>query len=132
MELNIKHRASKILAGMLALLATTTIAVSQPASDPASDPILERNCLGCHREQRLPDTLIYRRYLLKYSSTNRIEKALANYLKHPSQSTSIMPAEFFLRFPMREPTQMDDATLHENIRRYLNYFDVRKRLRLEE
>ena len=109
-------------------LVVTTLAGAQPAPDT----ILERNCLGCHREQRLPDNLIYRRYLLKYSSADRIEKALTAYLKHPSRQTSIMPAEFFLRFPMREPVTLEDQALRQSVRRYIDYFDVRKRLRLEK
>jgi len=43
-----------------------------------------------------------------------------------------MPSEFFLRFPMKEPTRLDEKTLHESVRRYLEHFDVRKLLRLEE
>jgi len=101
------------------------------AQSPA-DSFLERNCLDCHREQKLPDKLIYRRYLLKYSSPERIEKALTHYLKHPDTRTSIMPSEFFLRFPMKEPTRLDEKTLHESVRRYLEHYDVRKLLRLEE
>jgi len=97
-----------------------------------ADPTLETNCLACHREQKLPDNLIYRRYLLKYSSAERIEQALIDYLKHPTQPTSIMPAEFFLRFPMKPPTKQDDPSLRKNIRQYMDYFDVRKRLRLEK
>jgi len=96
------------------------------------DPVLEANCLGCHREQKLPDNLIYRRYLLQYSSLERIEKALMNYLKHPSKDQSIMPSEFFLRFPLKYPLKLKDAELRESVEKYLEYFDVRRRLRLEK
>jgi len=116
------------------LLLSTFATAAHPSADPAVsvDPQLEHYCLECHREQRLPDNLIYRRYLIKYSSRARIEKALMAYLKHPSEKRSIMPAEFFLRFPMREPIKLEDSVLRENIQRYIDYFDVRKRLRLEE
>ncbi len=102
------------------------------AAQPPADPVLERNCLECHREQKLPDNLIYRRYLLKYSSLERIEKALVSYLRHPSEATSIMPAEFFLRFPLREPIELADDALHQSVQKYIQYFDIRKKLRLEE
>ena len=96
------------------------------------DPMLEANCLGCHREQKLPDNLIYRRYLLRYSSPERIEKALVTYLRHPDKSHSIMPSEFFLRFPLKDPSKLEDTALRESIRKYVEYFDVRRRLRLEK
>jgi len=115
-------------ATITALLLTPQSLLSQPPADP----LLERNCLACHREQKLPDKLIYHRYLLKYSSPERIEKALTHYLKHPDAGASIMPSELFLRFPKKEPTHLDEKALHESVQRYLNYFDVRKLLRLEE
>ena len=96
------------------------------------DPVLEANCLGCHREQKLPDNLIYRRYLLRYSSPERIEKALVTYLRHPDKAHSIMPSEFFLRFPLKYPLKLEDAELRESVQKYLEYFDVRRRLRLEK
>jgi hypothetical protein len=43
-----------------------------------------------------------------------------------------MPREFFLRFPMKYPTELDEATLQRSIRAYMDYFDVKRRLRLEE
>jgi len=115
----------------LAVSLWLMLPVAASARTPA-DAMLERNCLECHREQKLPDNLIYRRYLLKYSSRQRIEKALVEYLKHPSRKTSIMPVEFFLRFPMREPIKLDDTALHESVRKYIDYFDIRKRLQLEK
>ncbi len=94
------------------------------------DPVLERDCLGCHREQRLPDNLIDRRYLLRYSSARRMERALVAYLRHPTRQTSIMPSEFFLRFPMKAPSTLGPKTLRDRVRRYLRAFDVRQKLRL--
>jgi cytochrome c1 len=116
---------TKILWGVAA-----TLSLHAQAPDPIT--LLEENCLACHREQKLPDNLIYRRYLLKYSSQKRIEKALTSYLKIPSKEHSIMPREFFLRFPMKYPTTLDEATLQGNIRAYMEQFDVKRRLRLEE
>jgi hypothetical protein len=100
------------------------------AAEP--DTMLDENCLACHREQKLPDNLIYRRYLLKYSSPARIENALTVYLKAPSKSRSIMPKEFFLRFPIKYPTDLNDAELKQSIQAYMERFDIKRRLRLEE
>ena len=111
------------------LLALTAVLALQAEETPT---LLEENCLSCHREQKLPDNLIYRRYLLKYSSPERIENALTAYLKNPRKECSIMPREFFLRFPMKYPTELDEATLRGSIRAYMERFDVKRRLRLEQ
>jgi len=105
-------------------LATAVPLVAQMPTDP----VLDKNCLSCHKMQKLPDNLIYRRYLLRYSSPKRIEAALVAYLQHPSQRSSIMPAEFFLRFPIKSRTNLDIDTLRENIRRYIDHYDIRKYL----
>jgi len=93
---------------------------------------LEKNCLQCHKEQTIPSYLIYRRYLMKYSTPERIENAMFDYLKEPLQSRSIMPPQFFLKFPMKPPLDLDDDTLRREIRAYIEKFDIRKRLRLAE
>ncbi len=113
------------------ILLIVTLSTLLPAQTPV-DPLLEANCLGCHREQKLPDNLIYRRYLLQYSSPERMEKALMTYLRHPDKAHSIMPSEFFLRFPLKYPLKLEDAELRESVQKYVEYFDVRRRLRLEK
>jgi hypothetical protein len=102
------------------------------AANSAPDAVLERNCLACHEEQKLPDNLIYRRYLIRYSSQENIQKAMTNYLEHPDKNSSIMPAEFFLRFPMKEASGLNRTEMDDSIRRYMDFFDVRKRLRLKK
>jgi len=120
-------RQLRLIGSMIVLLMTVTV-----FADTVADPQLEEHCLACHREQKLPDNLIYRRYLLKYSSPQRIENALVKYLEHPLKERSIMPAEFFLRFPIKYANDLSPAQLRELVRRYIDYYDVRKRLRLEK
>ena len=93
---------------------------------------LEKECLQCHVEQQIPSALIYRRYLMKYSTFEHMEKAMFSYIKNPDQKHSIMPPQFFLKFPMKELSTLDDNTLQKIIKRYLNTFDVKKKLILEE
>ncbi len=122
---------------MLRYIVTMIVSISivyagSMNDEKAGEDALIRDCLGCHIEQKLPDNLIYRRYLLRYSSKSRIEKALFSYLNHPDKSRSIMPAEFFLRFPMKERPHMNEEVLEKNVKRYIEYFDVRKRLKLRQ
>jgi len=91
---------------------------------------LQKMCLQCHIEEQIPSSLIYRKYLMRYSTPERIERAMFHYLKQPLKSDSIMPLQFFFKFPMKEKMVMDDATLKKYIHLYREAFDVKKMLRL--
>jgi len=114
---------------IVGIVATVTLL---SAHKEAAEGELEKACLSCHREQKIPSDLIYRRYLMKYSTPDRIEKAMFAYLKEPLQSRSIMPPQFFLKFPMKLPMSMDDTILKREIRAYIRKFDIKKRLILEK
>ncbi len=93
---------------------------------------VEQNCLHCHQQQQIPSNLIYKRYLMKYSTDKRMEKAIFSYLKHPDKVHSIMPSAFFSKFPMKKSTTMDDRRLYKYIENYLKIFDIKKKLVLEK
>ena len=93
---------------------------------------LEKNCLSCHKQQQIPSSLIYKRYLMKYSTHKSIEEAMFRYLKNPDKHTSIMPPQFFLKFPMKETLSLDDDTVKKMIKRYLDTYDVKKKLILSQ
>jgi len=98
----------------------------------AQDNMLEQDCLSCHKAQQIPSNLIYRRYLMKYSTNTRMQEAMFRYLKDPNKSNSIMPPQFFLKFPMKKPLGLEDELLKQDIRSYLEMFDIKKKLILEE
>ncbi len=89
---------------------------------------LQKSCLACHEKEQIPSELIYKRYLLKYSTPKNIEEAMLRYLKSPTKTTSIMPPQFFLKFPMKTEIGLDDDTLRVNIELYMKKFDIKKRL----
>jgi hypothetical protein len=93
---------------------------------------LESNCLLCHTQDQIPNTLIYRRYLMKYSTQEAMSKAILKYLKDPKKENSIMPPPFFSKFPMKYALDMDDTILKKNIRTFLETFDVKKKLVLPQ
>jgi len=102
------------------------------AEEKLQEVALQVNCLNCHQQQQIPSNLIYKRYLMKYSTEKRMEDAMFAYLKNPSKIFSIMPAPFFLKFPMKEKTELDERTLRSHIQAYLKKYDIKKRLILEE
>ncbi len=89
---------------------------------------LERNCLACHEAQQIPSEMIYRRYLMRYSSKKTIKEKMFAYLKHPSVEASIMPAPFFRKFPLKEASQLKKKELEALIEDYINHYDVDNRI----
>ena len=104
---------------LLGLVLTTSLSFTK---EPSS--LLKENCLNCHSTQKIPSELIYRRYLLKYSTHTTIQQTLFEYLKNPTKETSIMPKQFFLKFPEKKPLDLNETVLQESIEAYLEYFDV--------
>jgi hypothetical protein len=89
---------------------------------------LQINCINCHITQQIPSELIYRKYLQKYSTHKAIKKTLFEYLQNPTKESSIMPKQFFLKFPEKEALDLNKTVLKENIDAYLKYFNIRKKL----
>ncbi|MEA3491863.1 MAG: hypothetical protein U9R27_08195 [Campylobacterota bacterium] len=88
----------------------------------------ESECLSCHQSQSIPSERIYRRYLHKYSSKESIRRAMFSYIKNPDRENSIMPSQFFVKFPLKEPIDITDKILKRRIDDYIRYYDVNKRL----
>ncbi len=94
--------------------------------------MLHANCLSCHQKEQIPSALIYKRYLMKYSTDARMEAAMFTYMKAPKKEYSIMPAPFFSKFPMKQKMPIKDEDLHRFIKRYLEKFDMKIKLVLEK
>lgn len=93
---------------------------------------LQDKCLQCHMQDQIPNALIYRRYLMTYSTKEAMTKAIMKYLKDPQKENSIMPPPFFSKFPMKEALKLDDESLEKNVRAFLDTFDVKKKLILPQ
>ncbi len=89
---------------------------------------IDEKCLYCHEKQQIPSELIYKRYLMTYSGMKYIKEAMFAYLKNPSKKASIMPKQFFLKFPMKKASKLSDEELRESIEKYIEKFDIRKKL----
>lgn len=93
---------------------------------------VQQKCLQCHNQEQIPNALIYRRYLKKYSTDEAMGIAIMKYLKNPKQENSIMPHPFFSKFPMKEVSVLNDESLKKNIQAFLHIFDLKKNLVLPE
>jgi len=99
-------------------------------ADNVSDNELNKGCLSCHEKERIPSRLIYKKYLLKYSSKDRIAKAMFEYIKNPSKEKSSLPKQFFLKFSLKNATNQENKYIKKQIRSYIDYYDMIKLLHL--
>ncbi len=113
---------------LVSLLLSADAKMLKPNIDPSINSGLEKDCLACHQEQKIPSEFIYRRYLMKYSSKETIRKKLFSYLKSPSQQNSVMPPQFFGKYVVKEPTQLSDEILQKRIDDYIRLYDVGQKL----
>ncbi len=93
---------------------------------------LQKDCLKCHIKENIPSELIYRRYLARYSTQKNMEDAIFKYLKNPQKNRSILPTQFFRKFPLKGKTDLSDTDLKDDIKEYLEKFDVKRKLVLQE
>ena len=92
----------------------------------------QTDCLQCHIQHQIPNELIYRRYLMKYSTEEAMTVAIKKYLRNPKNEDSIMPPQFFLKFPRKDAITFDNALLMKNIQSFLDTYDVKKKLVLPQ
>ena len=93
---------------------------------------LEKACLSCHKVQKIPSDLIYRRYLLRHSSTAKIEEAILSYIQDPKKENSIMPIQFFMKFSIKKAMHDESSSLRQEVKAFIQTFDLKKKLILEK
>lgn len=98
---------------------------------PKQNASLEK-CLSCHKKEQIPNRLIYRRYLMKYSTKEATLKAIIKYMKDPQKKNSVMPPPFFIKFGMKKRSDMCAEDLEEGVRAFIEKLDMKKRLVLPQ
>ncbi len=110
------------------MMLTTACVFLLFGNEQQVSPELENDCLRCHQTHNIPSEIIYRRYLLHYSSKETIKKKMVAYLTNPSKADSIMPPQFFDKFPPKEPNKLTQERLQQRVDEYILYFDINKKL----
>ena len=87
----------------------------------------EKNCKNCHFQTRQLEMFISK-YTLKYSSEDRIKKAIFKYIKNPSIQTSVMPRGFLNRWGVKEATTLDDIELKNSIDSYFKRYNIKNKI----
>ena len=93
--------------------------------------VFKEKCMSCHNEQSIPFEMIYKRYLIKYSSKSEIKKAIFIMCKNPSIEKSIVPRGFLRRFGVKKPCKISDSDLSIAIDDFINYYDILKKIKLK-
>jgi len=107
------------IAYILIITLTTTLVAND----------LDKYCLSCHIQNKLPTKAIYKRYLMRFSTKKNMKNAMFNYLKEPTIQNSIMPKEFFLKFKPKNSLNLEDKQLDYLIDLFLDKYDIKKRLK---
>ncbi len=92
----------------------------------------EKACLKCHIETNVPNEVIYKRYLLKYSSKAKMREAMVAYLKKPIAEKTIMPSRFIDIFGLKERMKLSDVMLNKYVDELINIYDIKKILTLQK
>jgi len=100
------------------------------ASETSIELELQQKCLACHKSQHIPSEMIYRRYLLKYSAKKTIQDRMITYLAHPTVRSSIMPPQFFTKFPAKQPLTLKKRELEYLVNAYISHFDISQRIKI--
>jgi uncharacterized membrane protein len=86
----------------------------------------EENCMSCHGQFPGQLRVFMNKYTIKYSSEDKIKKAIYTYLKNPTKQNSIMPMGFLNRFGIKEKSNLSEQELNEAIDIYYKKFNLRQ------
>lgn len=87
--------------------------------------IYEQNCVLCHKNLFQMHTFM-KRYTLKYSSEDKIKKAIFKFFKAPTQQKSIMPFNFIRRWGLKSKSTLSDKELQNAIDIYYQKYNMKQ------
>ena len=97
----------------------------------ARTPEIPPSCLACHAKTAPPLSLVYRRYLMLYSSKPRIVKRMARFLTTPGRRLSSMPEGMKNRFNPELHPAYDPQTAEKAAEAVVEKEDVLKKIVVE-
>jgi len=108
----------------LILLAAGTLWAGAGSEIPA-------DCLACHATTAPPLSLVYRRYLMLYSSKPRIVERMSRFLVRPGKKISSMPEGMKNRFNPELHPAYDPQTAEKAAEAVVEKEDVLKKIVVE-
>ena len=89
----------------------------------------DRNCIPCHRKERVSLRLTFMNALLIYSGEHNMKAGLKYFLRHPSRETSVMGEAYFRTHRLKDPVTIPEGELDEALDEYWERYKVIGRLR---
>ncbi len=90
----------------------------------------EEACIKCHKAKDIPSEILYRRYLIKYSSKEKIKSAMTKYLKNPSLKKTIMPQRYISKFGLKKASKLSDTQLSRHIDTLIEKYKIKNKMHL--
>ncbi|WP_121626369.1 hypothetical protein [Poseidonibacter antarcticus] len=109
---------------MVKLILTLVLLVSFLNAAKTKKTVYENNCIKCHRKLPVSIDKYFYRYLLKYSSEDRVKESMFRYLKKPSKDMTIMPEAFIKRFGIKKKTTLSDKKLYKALDIYWEKYKI--------
>lgn len=81
-------------------------------------------CAACHETKAPPLSLIYRRYLILYSSKARIQERMIDFLTAPSKAKSAMPEGMKNRFNPQNHPRFKPQTIQKTVKKLIEKEDL--------
>ena len=84
----------------------------------------DRNCVPCHRREKVSLRKTFMNALLIYSGEQNMKAGLRYFLRHPSKETSAMGEEYFKTHRLKKPLKLSDKELDEALDTYWQRYKV--------
>ena len=89
----------------------------------------EKNCIPCHRKERVSLRRTFMNALLIYSGEKNMKAGLKYFLRHPSIETSVMGKAYFRIHGLKAPSRLSERELDEALDQYWERYKVVGRLK---
>ena len=86
--------------------------------------LYEYNCVSCHEGMTITLDKFFFRYLLKYSSEEKVKRAMMDYLKDPKAENSILEPWLISRIGVKKRTTLSDKELQNALNEYWETYKV--------
>lgn len=93
-----------------------------------SASIYEQNCVTCHEKEEISLAMVYKKYLMTFSSKQAFKSNLKSYLMNPTPQKSVMPFGFSERFGTKAKSTLTPKQLDLAIESYYEKYAPKNRL----
>jgi len=94
-----------------------------------AEDVFDRECVACHVREKVSLRKAFMNALLVYSGEENMKAGLKYFLRHPRRDSSVMDEAFLDIHGIKQPIDLDDATLDKALNIYWERYKVIGNLR---